>query len=257
MNILAVIQARTGSTRLPNKVLFKLEDKTVLEHVVNRVKKSKNIDEVIVATSIKKEDLRIVKLCAQKKTRVFCGSENDVLDRYYQLARLLKPKHVVRITADCPLIDWKIIDKTIDKYQKAKADYISNASPPTYPDGLDTEVFSFKVLKNCWQNARLFSEREHVTPYIRKNKNKFKICSFKNKNNLSDKRWTLDEKEDYIFLKKIYQNLYSKKNFFDMNDILKFLEKNPKLERINSYINRNEGSLRSLKKDRVIEIFNF
>jgi spore coat polysaccharide biosynthesis protein SpsF len=254
MNILAIIQARMSSTRLPGKVLFKLEDKTVLEHVINRVKRSKKINEVIVATSINQKDLAIVKLCAEKDIRVFCGSEDDVLDRFYQAARLIKPKNIVRITADCPLIDWDIIDKVIDVYQKTKVDYISNANPPTFPDGLDVVVFSFAVLKDAWQKARLLSEREHIIPYIRKNKHKFKCGNVSNKVDLSGKRWTLDEKEDYIFLKKIFKNLYPRNHYFTTKDVLEFLKENPKLEKINVHIKRNEGYLKSLKKDKLVNI---
>ncbi len=254
MNTVAIIQARISSTRLPGKVLKKIEGKTILEHVINRVRAAKNLDEVIVATTVKKEDLEIVKLCANLGISIFCGSEDDVLDRYYQTARLLKANHIVRITADCPLIDPQVIDKVIELYFQKKADYASNTMIETFPDGLDTEVFSFKTLKIAWKNAKLFSEREHVTPYIRNNPNIFKIVNFKSNINSKNKRWTLDEPEDLEFIKIIYKNLYYEDSLFGMEKILDFLKKNPKVEKINKYIIRNEGYLKSLKKDKTVKL---
>ena len=201
MNIIAIIQARISSTRLPGKVLKKIEGKTVLEHVINRVRAAKNLDDVIIATTVKKKDLKIVQLCAKLGVSVFCGSENDVLDRYYQTARLFKADHIVRITSDCPLIDPMVINEVIKLYFREKADYASNTMPETFPDGLDAEVFSFKTLKIAWGNAELPSEREHVTPYIRKNSNIFKIVNLKCDINLKNKRWTIDEPEDFSFIK--------------------------------------------------------
>jgi len=251
MSIIAIIQARTASTRLPGKVLKIIEGKTVLEHVINRVRAAKNLDEVIVATTVKKEDLEIVKLCANLGISVFCGSEDDVLDRYYQITRLFKAKHIVRITSDCPLIDSQVIGKVIKLYFQKKADYASNTMPETFPDGLDTEVFSFKTLKIAWKNAKLPSEREHVTPYIRKNPNIFKLVNFKSNIDLSNKRWTLDEAEDFEFIKIIYKNLYPKDSLFGRKTILNYLRENPEVEKINKEIIRNEGYLKSLKENRI------
>jgi len=254
MNTVAIIQARISSTRLPGKVLKKIEGKTVLEHVVNRVKAAKNINDVVVATTVKKEDLKIVKLCSNLGISIFCGSEDDVLDRYYQTARLFKAEHIVRITSDCPLIDPMVIDKVIELYFKKNADYATNTMPEIFPDGLDTEIFSFKTLKIAWENAKLLSEREHVTPYIRKNPNIFKIVNLKCEYNLNDKRWTLDEPEDFKFIKIIYKNLYSDDSLFGMEKILNFLKRYPKIEEINKNIIRNEGYSKSLKKDNIIKI---
>lgn len=253
MKILGIIQARISSTRLLGKVLLDLEGITVLEHVIKRVKSAKLIDEVIIATTIKKEDLKIVKLCADVGIRVFCGSYQDVLDRYYQVARLLDPKHIVRITADCPLIDPKIIDKVIRLHLKEKAGYTSNTLEETFPDGEDVEIFTFEALNKAWQNAKLLSEREHVTPYIKKRPKIFGIRNLECDKNLSDKRWTLDNPEDYDFIKIIYKNLYGKNNLFGIIEILAFLNKNPNIERINQHIIRNEGYLKSLNKDRALK----
>jgi len=246
LDVLVLIQARVGSTRLPGKVLLDLEGKKVIEHVVARVKRSKRISEVFVVTTINKEDLELVKLCSQKGIRIFCGSENDVLDRFYQVAKLLEPKHIVRITADCPLMDASIIDAVIDIHIKSQGDYSTNTLTELYPDGEDVEVFTFESLKKAWKEANLISEREHVTPYIRNNKNLFKHAELKYSKDLHDKRWTLDNNEDFEFIKIIYRN-----EFFSMDDILKFLDQHPDVEKINNHINRNEGYQKSLRDDNL------
>jgi spore coat polysaccharide biosynthesis protein SpsF len=253
MSIVAVIQARMSSTRLPGKVGLLLEGKTVLEHVINRVKQAKNINSVIVATTNNPEDQILVKLCESLNTPVFCGSLNDVLDRFYQAVNPITPDHIIRITADCPVLDPKIIDNVIDHHLKTKADYTSNVSKnPTYPDGEDVEIFTFKTLKNAWKKAKLASEREHVTMYIRNNSADFKIEYIDNNIDLSQKRWTLDNQEDFNFIKCLYQKLYSKNKYFGLSEILNLLEKNPDLESINSHLKRNEGYQKSLKEDYVI-----
>lgn len=251
-NIIAVIQARVAATRLPGKVLLDLKGKTVLERVIERVKPSKLINEIIVATTINKEDLVIVTLCADIGIRIFCGSDSDVLDRYYQAARMFGTANIVRITADCPLIDSDIIDEVLTLHLQKNADYTSNTIKPTYPDGEDAEVFTFEALQKTWKNAKLSSEREHVTPYMIKNPGTFKLASLEGKENLSQKRWTLDHIEDYEFLKTIYKKLYPRNNLFKMGDILKFLADNPEVERINQDIPRNEGYLKSLREDATV-----
>lgn len=252
MDYLCIIQARTGSTRLPNKVLMDLEGKTALEHVVLRVQKSKMISEVIVATTISRSDLSIVKLCSEKEIRVFCGSENDVLDRFYQAAKLLGPKNIVRITADCPLMDPEIIDAVLSKHENENADYTSNTAIEKYPDGEDVEVFKFSALLKAWSDADLTSEREHVTPFIRKHTDLFKHSSVESEIDLSSKRWTLDNQEDYDFISEIYKALYKKNNFFGIKEVLVYLADHPDLEMINSNIGRNEGYQKSLNEDRKV-----
>ncbi len=253
MRTLAIIQARTGSTRLPNKVLASLGGKTVLEHVVSRVLKSKFIDEVVVATTFHKEDLRIVELCAKNNIRVFVGSVDDVLDRYYQLAKLLKPENVVRITADCPLIDPEVIDSVIIKHHKSKNDYTANTyETETFPDGEDIEIFKFETLKRAWEEAALFSEREHVTVYIKNNPKIFKLGNLQSKVFLGDKRWTIDDLEDLNFMERVFEGLYEEDNFFGMDKILKFLKENPEIEKINNHIGRNMGLKKSLDNDKIV-----
>lgn len=252
MKVLTVIQARLGSTRLPGKVLMKIEGKTVLQHTIERVRASKKAGRIVVATTIKEEDLKIVKLCAGLGVSVYCGSEDDVLDRYYQAAKIIKADPVVRITSDCPLIDPEVIDRVIGFYFRTKQDYATNTFPPTYPDGQDVEVFSFSALKRAWKESRLASEREHVSLYIRNHPELFKITNLKYRQDLSRKRWTLDRYEDYKFIKTVYRPLYRKNRIFGMNEVLNFLKKHPELEQLNQHISRSEGHIRALASDRVV-----
>jgi spore coat polysaccharide biosynthesis protein SpsF (cytidylyltransferase family) len=249
---IAIIQARLGSTRLPRKVFIKLEGKTVLEHVVARVKASRLVDEVIVATTNLPRDNEIVELCVLLGVRVYAGSENDVLDRYYQAAKPFNSGNtdIVRITADCPLIDPAVIDKVIELHLKAGADYTTNTLSETFPDGEDVEVFTFSALEKAWKCARLGSEREHVTPYIKNNRSGFKVSDFKNGADLSDLRWTLDEDRDAEFIKAVYQKLYNNNNLFGVDDILECLVKYPELKNLNKGIVRNAGYLKSLNADK-------
>lgn len=252
MNTVAVIQARMGSTRLPGKVMLEISGKPILWHVVNRVSKSQLIDGLVVATTTNHEDNDIERFCIENGILVFRGSEDDVLERYYQCAKKFNIENIVRITADCPLHDPSVIDLVIERYCRGNYDYISNVDPPTYPDGIDVEVFSFKSLENAWGNTSLLSEREHVTPYIRKNKDLFKVGKVENIKDLSAYRWTLDQAEDLEFIRKIY-GAFEELNveILYMKDILKLLEEHPEFVNINSDIERNEGYIKSLNEDKV------
>lgn len=251
MKNLAIIQARYGSSRLPGKVLLPLGDKTVLECVIDRVKKSRYVNEIIVATTIEKIDTPIVLLCASKGIRVFCGSENDVLDRYYQIARLLRPEHITRITADCPLLDPDILDIVIKKHLETGSDYTSNILEVTYPDGLDCEIMKYNVLEEAWKNANLLSQREHVTQYII-HSDKFKKVSVKSGIDYSAERWTIDTSEDYQLLSAIYQGLKDNDDFMKMETVMKFLYAKEDLQKLNKNYKRNEGLIKSLANDYVI-----
>jgi spore coat polysaccharide biosynthesis protein SpsF len=246
-----IIQARMGSTRLPGKMAKKILGQTILEHVIFRLRKIKVPAIIILATTINKKDNILEEIAKQKKIKVFRGSEDDVLDRYYQAAKEFNIDPIVRITADCPVLDWQICDELIDFYLQNKFDYVSNVRPPTFPDGLDVEVFSFKALEKSQQEAKLKSEREHVTPYIASHPEIFKIGNLvRNGKDLSSLRLTLDEKTDLVLLKKIYNGLYKKKKYFVLEDILKFLEERPELLKINKKIKRNEGLAKSLREDK-------
>lgn len=246
----AIIQARVGSTRLPGKVLKEICGKPMLWYVIERVKRAKLINEIVVATTTNAEDDEIVKIAEQCRVKTFRGSEDDVLDRYYRAAKEFKADVVVRITADCPLIDPEIVDKTVEFFLKGDFDYVSNTVRPTFPDGLDVEVFSFDALKKAWENATKLSEREHVTPYIRKHPEKFKIGSFEAEHDLSHLRWTVDREEDLRFVREVYERIG--KEIFHMQDVLELLREHPELAEINRGIKRNEGYEKSLREDREI-----
>lgn len=250
MNIVAIIQARLGSTRLPKKVLLDLEGRTVLERVVERVRASQDISMAVVATTILEDDREIVQLGDKAGFEVYCGSSDDVLDRYYQAARFFKADHVVRVTADCPMMDPRVISAVVERHLREGADYTSNICPPTYPDGEDVEVLTFAALERAWSEAKLKSDREHVTTYIRNNMGLFHTANVKHGCDLSAKRWTLDNVEDYEFLRLVYRSLFSANSLFGMEEVLAFLAEHPEAETINRHIQRNEGYQKSLGKDR-------
>lgn len=253
MKIAAIVQARMGSTRLPGKVLEDVAGKPMLWHLVNRLKRARSLNSIIIATTNNAIDKPILKFARDFGIECYAGNETDVLDRYYQAATEFNVDIICRITADCPLVDPQVLDKTIQCFLKADCDYASNASKPTYPDGLDVEVFSFSTLKKLWQEARLASEREHVTPYIRNNPEKFKIVDVQNDVDLSYFRWTVDNKEDLELVRQIYHHLYVEDSIFYMSDILELFRSNPHLKHINQGISRNEGYLKSLKEDKIIK----
>jgi len=252
MKHLVLIQARCGSTRLPNKVMKDICGKTDLQWVIERVGRSKLVDEVMVITSIEKNNLPLIRLCTELGVRVFVGSENDVLDRYYQAAKLLKPEYVIRITADCPLFDWRYLDMALEKLTD-EIDYLGEFTD-SFPDGLDLEIMKFDALKRAWKEANLSSEREHVTQYIRKHPELFNVKNFECPiKGIGNKRWTLDEDEDFILIQKIYQHfLENRKEDFYTEDILGYLAGNPEIECINQKYTRNEGLAKSLANDYTI-----
>jgi len=250
--IAAIVQARMGSTRLPGKVLMELCARPLLGHVVDRLHYSKRLEEIIVATSTSPQDDRVESFCKQEDILCHRGSEEDVLDRYYGAAKYYRADPVVRVTADCPLIDPVVVDETIDAFLRERCDYASNTIDRTYPDGLDAEVFSIKALEKAWHEASLASEREHVTPYIWKRPDQFRIYQVKAKRNLSSLRWTVDEPEDMDFAKKIYRYLYRPERIFLMDDVLRLLEENPEFQQINQGFEINEGYIRSLDKDHIV-----
>ncbi len=237
-----ILQARTSSTRLPGKVLRRLPNNlTVLETIVERLKKSKKIDEIIVATSKNKNDDIIENLCLEKKYDVFRGDEHDVLGRFYNTAKSKGLNYVIRCNADCPLIDYKILDKVIETFLAEDCDYCSNILLPSYPVGMHTEVFSFEALEKAFQNASSELEREHVTPYIYRNPEIFKLKNVKYKKNLSNIRLTLDYEEDFRVISKIFKHFKSH-DYFSLDDILNFLENNPDVIKINSHF-KKEGTV--------------
>ncbi|MBZ5653916.1 MAG: aminotransferase class III-fold pyridoxal phosphate-dependent enzyme [Acidobacteriia bacterium] len=246
--VVAIVQARMGSSRLPGKSLADIEGKPMLWHVVKRVKRASLVDRVVVATSTQPADNAIEEMCHAHGIACYRGSENDVLDRFYHAARAERAAKVVRITADCPLTDPEVIDRVIRRFQRGDLDYASNAMVRSYPDGLDTEVFSFAALERAWHEASKSSEREHVTPYLRSEK--FRTANVENHSTClyQHYRWTVDEAEDLEFIRAVYRG-FREKNDFGMNDVLALLEKNPGLEKMNSEIVSNRGYYKSLYQD--------
>lgn len=249
MKFLAAIQARFGSSRLPGKILMDLAGKPVLQRVMERVSKSKYVDEVMVLTSISKQDINTALLVSSLGYRVFTGSEDDVLDRYYQAARLLAPEYIIRITADCPVFDVQILDLAIEQL-KPESDYLADLND-TLANGLDLEIVRFSALKKAWEKANLASEREHVTMYIKNNMDQFVLQDFPCPiPGIGHHRWTLDEQADYELLSKIYSH-FEDTDFYTQ-DILAFLSDHPDVSRLNAHITRNEGLAKSLKNDYFI-----
>ena len=239
-NIIAIVQARTGSTRLPGKVLKKILNKPMLLLMLERLSKSILINKIVVATTQKKEDDIIEDLVTSEGIDVFRGSELDCLDRYYQTAKYYDAQIILKITSDCPLIDPKLVDKIIQFFlDNEDLDYASNVRPPTFPDGLDVEIFTFDALENAWRNSKDPIDREHTTTFIHSQPEKFKIGNYfmpKNKNLFLSQRWTVDYPEDFEFVKTVFENLYFKKEVFLMDDILAFLKKYPDVWKINSHL---------------------
>lgn len=247
MNCVAIVQARMGSSRLPGKVLMPLAKQPALWHVIERLRHAKQIDSVLVATTESAKDDAIEAFCNGYQVDCFRGSELDVLDRYYQAAKSVAARTIVRITADCPVLDPQLVDKVVCGFRAGG--YALYGLDGEFPDGLDCVAFSFTALEIAWREAKLPSEREHVCPYIINHPERFRTGGYKPFSGLAQHRWTLDEPEDYRFLQEIYQRLYKPGKPFGYEQILSLLEREPELMRINSGIVRNAGYLKSLQED--------
>lgn len=237
-SIVTVIQARTGSTRLPDKVLLDICGKPLLLRMVERVQQAAFAGRIVVATSTKPEDDVIESLCKKADIRCFRGHPTDLLDRHYQAGLKYNAEAVVKIPSDCPLIDHRVIDKVISYYinNSKEYDFVSNLHPATYPDGNDVEIISFDALKTAWEHATKDLEREHTTPYIWENQDKFSIANVEwasGKNFSASHRWTIDYVEDYRFIKRVYDELYESNDAFGLDDIINLLVKNPEIAEIN------------------------
>ena len=255
MKYLAMIQARCSSTRLPNKVMKDLCGKPALQRMIERVKRSKLVDEVMVVTSIEKNNLPILKLCSELGIRVGVGSENDVLDRFYQTAKLLQPDYVIRLTADCPCFDAELLDMAISEMEDS-ADYCGMLSQ-SFADGLGVEIMKYSALKKAWKEANHSFEREHVTQYIIRHPEIFKNQNFESPiGYFGNHRWTVDEPEDFEVVEKIYEYFFSTdlKGNFSYTDILEFMRNHPEIEEINKMYTRNEGLKKSIKEDYIVDI---
>jgi spore coat polysaccharide biosynthesis protein SpsF len=237
MKTVAIVQARMGSTRLPGKVLQDLAGEPMLARVVNRTCRAKTLQEVVIATTTNTVDDVIVKLCEARGWSWFRGSEEDVLDRYYRAAKKYQADFIVRITSDCPLIDPEVIDQVVQEFleRQPEVDYASNTWPRrTFPRGLDTEVMRMDVLERAWREDRNPAWREHVTPYIYRNPNRFRIHNVVSPVDYSAMRWTVDTQEDLAFVRQIYD--YFGHDRFSWREVLKVLEEHPEWVEINRYV---------------------
>jgi len=258
MDFSIIIQARMGSTRLPSKTMMKIKDKPLLDYVSNQVSHCKNISKIIIATTTLSQDDPIVNYANSKNISIFRGNSENVLERFFQCAKKFCLKNIVRITADNPLIDPSIIDFCIDEFQKKDFDYVSNAISKKndiweydlngFPYGMTVEVFSFISLEKAWKNAKLNSEKEHVTPYIIKNPKYFKLGCIQNNENFSNIRLTVDHKEDFELVKNIIENITLNK-FYKMSEIVEYIKKDDSILTLNSKFNFNEGYLKSLQNE--------
>ncbi|MBI2100041.1 MAG: glycosyltransferase family protein [Candidatus Vogelbacteria bacterium] len=233
----AFVQVRTGSSRFPSKVLYKIGKREIFLIQLDRMKRSRRLDQIVVVTTAKKEDDVIVSLCRKNKIPYFRGSEHDLLDRYYKAANKFKAELVAKIPSDEPLIDGEVIDEVVGKMQNNldKYDFVSNIHPPSFPDGLDVEIMPFKILEIAWKKAKKPHEREHATPYIWDNPKRFRIGSVTNRygSMFMTHRWTMDYPEDFEFFKAVFSHFKDKKGFL-MKDVLDLLQKHPEIGAINA-----------------------
>lgn len=249
MKTAAIIQARMGSTRLPEKVLLNLCGKSVLAHVVERVRVSRAVDEIVVATTDRQADDAIAAAAAALGATPFRGSEEDVLSRYYLAAVESRAETIVRITADCPLFDGELLRAMLAEFtaanrpgQSARIDYLSNTLTRTYPRGLDAEIFTFAALEQAYRAATRPSEREHVTPFIYSHPQLFNLRNFAADHDYSRYRWTLDTEDDWRLIEAIYGRLYHRDRLFGTRETLALLEREPALAKLNAHVTQKAAA---------------
>ncbi len=252
--VVAIVQARVGSTRLPSKVLMELAGAPLLVRVLERARAISGLDRVVLATTTAERDRPLLDLARQHGIEAFAGSEDDVLDRYYQAARHFQADVIMRLTADCPLLDPAVSARVLDRFWQGDVDYVGNTHPPTYPDGLDTEIFSLATLECAWREAHLRSEREHVTPYIWKNPDKFHLANVAHTEDLSLLRWTVDALPDLEFVRAVYARLQRDgQPPFSMQEVLMLLANEPQLKETNAQFSRNAGYIQSILEDKELK----
>ena len=257
--IVAIIQARMSSSRLSGKIMLQACKKPLLQHMIERIQFTETVDKIVIATSTNKNDDVIEDFCKENKILCFRGSENDVLSRYKMVADMVHADIIVRLTSDTPLLNHIILDKVVKVYTKNKYDYVSNCFPlpRTYPDGMNVEVFSKKILDEMYYNAKKPSEREHVSLYVVTQPEKYKIYRVGYLKDISHYRFNLDYELDYKLIKEIFENLYYENQYFSMEDVIKFLEANPSIFNINLKIKPYEEMLKSFEEDNNLKAKNF
>ena len=239
MSTVAIIQGRVGSTRFPNKIFADLCGKPFIWHVVNRLRYVKAIDKIVLATTTNPQDNELEKWALNEGLDCFRGSESNVLERFYEAAKFYEAKIIVRITADDPFKDSNVIGNVIDLVKNNQIDFAYNNNPPAFPEGLDTEVFTFETLENAFLNAKDEFEKEHVTQYFYRHPELFTQINLLNSENLSHLRWTVDTVDDYNFTKFIYEKLYIDGENFTMNEIIEVIKQNPEILKLNSQVERS------------------
>ena len=237
--IIAIVQARYNSVRLPGKVLKKIDGTPAIELLYRRLNKSKYLNQIIISTSKNKKNLPLINFLKTKKIKFYIGEDQNVLKRFYDTAKEYGADVIVRITGDSVILDYRLLDKMIKKFTNMNVDFLSNTQPMTYPDGQDIEIFSFKSLKKTYKNARFKYDKEHVTPYMIKS-SKFKKYNYKNKIDYSKYRWSLDETEDLKVIRLIYKK-FKPSIYFKWEDAMKKVLKDKKKFTSNNNIKRNEG----------------
>lgn len=240
MTVTAIIQARMGSSRLPGKVLKEVNGKPLLLHQIERLKTCRWIDQLLIATTNDQQDNQIVEFCEKYNLAVFRGSENNVLERYYKAWEKFGGETIVRLTSDCPIIDAEIVDETIKYYLNNNFDYVSNTLERTFPRGLDTEVFSVDALKVSYNSAILERDKEHVTPYIYTNPDKFKMGSYKGQTDYSQYRWTVDTAEDFELIERLLNAYIGKENELNLITAVNLMKENPVWFEINREIEQKK-----------------
>jgi glutamate-1-semialdehyde 2,1-aminomutase len=237
--ILVIVQARINSSRLKGKVMISQNSIPYIEILLRRLEMAKKVNSIIVATGPESINQELINFLKKNKVNYYSGSEEDVLDRFYNAAKKYNGKTIIRITADCPLTDPTLLDQMIDKFNHQNVDYLSNINPPTFPDGFDIEIFTFQALKIANENASSSYDREHVTPFIRKNYIFNKAC-FRNNLDLSEIRLTLDTEDDLCVMRNVF-NYFTPRIDFSLKDVINLYDKNPELFKKNSHLVRNYG----------------
>ena len=249
MKITGVIQARTSSKRLPNKVLLPVLERPLILHQIERIKRSKMLNQIILATSIHHTDNELFDILNKNGVNTFRGSLENVLERFYQCAKKFDSDVIVRLTGDCPLNDPDLIDEIIQFYLESNFSYVGNSIDSdklTVPDGFDMEIFSFSILEKAYKEAKLPSEKEHVTPWMRSENSSFNWTHFEHKRKRKYYRLSVDHMKDFLLIKSIIENFSNQRTNYSIDEIIEFCDNNPSLSLSNISIPRNEGYTKSL-----------